>query len=148
MLEGLRPIAVVQTHGHWDHVRAWADLRADPGLPVWGHAGDVPLYPVAPDRLLADGERIPVGAVEVEVLHVPGHTEGSLLFAVDGAATTWLLTGDSLFPGGPGATSGDAGTGTKGWPSARAACSCAAVTDAPLRFRGVIPRLLQAFVKI
>lgn len=108
MLADLRPVAVVQTHGHWDHVRAWADLRAAPGLPVWGHAGDVALYPARPDRLLEDGEVLPVGDLAVEVLHVPGHTEGSLLFAVDGAAATWLFTGDSLFPGGPGATGGDA----------------------------------------
>lgn len=107
MLGDLRPTAVVQTHGHWDHVRAWADLRAAPGLPVWGHAGDVGLYPAPPDRLLEDGELLPVGDLVVEVLHVPGHTEGSLLFAVDGATTTWLFTGDSLFPGGPGATGGD-----------------------------------------
>jgi glyoxylase-like metal-dependent hydrolase (beta-lactamase superfamily II) len=107
MLTDLRPLAVVQTHGHWDHVRAWEALRSEPGLPVLGHAGDLDLYPAAPDRLLVDGERIEVGALEVEVLHVPGHTDGSLLFAVRGDATTWLLSGDSLFPGGPGATFGD-----------------------------------------
>lgn len=107
MLGDLRPLAVVQTHGHWDHVRAWADLRTDPGLPVWGHAGDLPLYPAAPDRLLADGERLAVGRLEVEVLHLPGHTDGSLVLAVAGASGTWLVTGDSLFPGGPGATFGD-----------------------------------------
>ena len=55
---GTLPIAVVQTHGHWDHVRAWADLAADPGLEVWGHEGDVELYPHAPDRLLTDGQQV------------------------------------------------------------------------------------------
>ena len=108
MLAGLSPVAVVQTHGHWDHTRAWADLSADPGLPVWGHAGDLALYPARPDRLLADGERLAVGDLSAEVLHVPGHTDGSLLLAVDGATATWLFTGDSLFPGGPGATFDDA----------------------------------------
>jgi glyoxylase-like metal-dependent hydrolase (beta-lactamase superfamily II) len=107
LLRGLAPLAVLQTHGHWDHVRAWEDLRADPGLPIWGHAGDLDLFPDVPDRLLADGDRIAVGALEVEVIHVPGHTDGSIVLAVRGAAATWLLTGDSLFPGGPGATSGD-----------------------------------------
>lgn len=109
MVADLAPVAVVQTHGHWDHVRAWAELRADPGLPVWGHEGDLDLYPAAPDRLLEDGERLAVGDLVVEVLHVPGHTEGSLVLAVAGAERWWLCTGDSLFPGGPGATLGDRG---------------------------------------
>jgi glyoxylase-like metal-dependent hydrolase (beta-lactamase superfamily II) len=107
MLVGTAPLAVVQTHGHWDHVRAWADLATDPGLEIWGHEGDLGLYPSAPDRLLHDGQRLAVGDLTVEVLHVPGHTDGSLVLAVDGTGATWLLTGDSLFPGGPGATSGD-----------------------------------------
>jgi glyoxylase-like metal-dependent hydrolase (beta-lactamase superfamily II) len=41
------------------------------------------------------------------VIHLPGHTDGSLVLAVAGDERTWLCTGDSLFPGGPGATSGD-----------------------------------------
>ena len=104
---GTFPLAVVQTHGHWDHVRAWSDLAADPGLEVWGHEGDLPLYPEAPDRLLTDGQRLAVGDLDVEVLHVPGHTDGSLLLLVEGGTRPWLFTGDSLFPGGPGATFGD-----------------------------------------
>lgn len=104
---GTTPLAVVQTHGHWDHVRAWSDLAADPGLEVWGHEGDVELYPAAPDRLLLDGQEIAVGELRVEVLHVPGHTPGSLLLLVHGPDRPWLVTGDSLFPGGPGSTFGD-----------------------------------------
>lgn len=102
------PLAVVQTHGHWDHVRAWAELVSDPGLEVWGHEGDVELYPQTPDRLLTDGQRIAVGELDVEILHVPGHTPGSLLLLVHGPGRPWLITGDSLFPGGPGNTFGDA----------------------------------------
>ncbi len=101
------PLAVVQTHGHWDHVRAWAALVDDPGLEVWGHAGDLDRYPHAPDRLLDDGQHLAVGDLDVEVIHLPGHTEGSLLYLVHGATRPWLVTGDSLFPGGPGATFGD-----------------------------------------
>lgn len=107
LAEGTFPLAVVQTHGHWDHVRAWADLVDDPGLEVWGHEGDLGLYPHAPDRLLTDGQVLAIGELAVEVLHVPGHTDGSLLLLVQGAAQPWLFTGDSLFPGGPGATFGD-----------------------------------------
>jgi len=105
---GTTPLAIVQTHGHWDHVRAWSDLADDPGLEVWGHAGDLELYPAKPDQLLADGQVLAVGDLSVEVIHLPGHTDGSLVFAVRGAIDTWLFTGDSLFPGGPGATFGDA----------------------------------------
>jgi glyoxylase-like metal-dependent hydrolase (beta-lactamase superfamily II) len=108
LTEGLPPIAVVQTHGHWDHVRAWEDLHEDPGLEIWGHEGDLELFPHAPDRLLTDGQRLAVGSLTVEVLHVPGHTPGSLLFSVQGGEDHWLVTGDTLFPGGPGNTFGDA----------------------------------------
>lgn len=104
---GTSPLAVVQTHGHWDHVRAWEALAEDPGLEVWGHEGDLDRYPHAPDRLLVDGQHLAVGDLDVEVLHLPGHTEGSLLLLVAGATQPWLVTGDSLFPGGPGATFGD-----------------------------------------
>jgi glyoxylase-like metal-dependent hydrolase (beta-lactamase superfamily II) len=102
------PIGVVQTHGHWDHVRAWEDLREDPGLGVWAHAGDLSLYPTAPDRTLEHGEILEVGDLRIEVLHVPGHTDGSLLYLVQGDERPHLLSGDTLFPGGPGNTFGSA----------------------------------------
>ncbi len=103
----LLPLAVVQTHGHWDHVRAWEELAADPGLEIWGHEGDLALYPHPPDRLLIDGQQLQVGDLRVEVLHLPGHTEGSLLLLAHGAERDWLVSGDTLFPGGPGSTQGD-----------------------------------------
>jgi glyoxylase-like metal-dependent hydrolase (beta-lactamase superfamily II) len=107
-LEDFAPVAVVQTHGHWDHVRAWQDLRHDPGLEIWGHAGDGDLFPGPVDRELSHGDRIEVGELEVEVLHVPGHTDGSLLYLVRGNDRFHLFSGDTLFPGGPGNTWGDA----------------------------------------
>ena len=100
--------AVVQTHGHWDHVRAWEALADDPGLPVWGHEGDADLFPATVDRALVDGDVLTIGDVDVEVLHTPGHTDGALQFLVRGAARSHLFSGDSLFPGGPGNTWGDA----------------------------------------
>lgn len=101
-------VAVVQTHGHWDHVRAWEELAADPGLPVWGHEGDADLFPAAVERALDDGDVITIGDVDVDVLHTPGHTDGALQFLVRGASRHHLFAGDSLFPGGPGNTWGDA----------------------------------------
>ena len=103
----VQPLAAVQTHGHWDHIRAWAQVRDDLGLEIWGHPGDAELFPRPVDRELADGERIDLGDVEVEVIHLPGHTEGSLLYLVEGAERPHLFSGDTLFPGGPGNTFGN-----------------------------------------
>lgn len=96
-------VALVQTHGHWDHVRAFEPLRAD-GWAIWGHDDDQVLYPGPIDRHLSDGTVIPVGNLEVTVTHLPGHTPGSLLFAVEGATRHHLISGDTLFPGGHGKT--------------------------------------------
>lgn len=98
------PLAVVQTHGHWDHIRAWDALADDPGLPVWGHADDQNLFPHAVDRALEDGDQLEVGDFTVSVLHIPGHTPGSLLYLVQGDERAHLFSGDTLFPGGPGRT--------------------------------------------
>lgn len=100
---GFDVLAVVQTHGHWDHVRAFEALQAD-GWPIWGHDDDAPLYPGRIDRHLPDGTTIPVGNLLVRVIHLPGHTEGSLLFAVEGQTRNHLISGDTLFPGGHGKT--------------------------------------------
>lgn len=104
----LRPIAVLQTHGHHDHVRAWDDLVKDPGLPVWGHPGDRELFPREVDQALEHDQRLPLGELEVRVIHTPGHTDGSIHFLVMGDERPHLFTGDSLFPGGPGNTFDDA----------------------------------------
>lgn len=100
-------VAVVQTHGHWDHVRAWDALRDDPGVGIWGSPADTDLFPRPVDRELHDGDVLAVGDVEVEVIHLPGHTPGSLLYVVHGAQRDHLFSGDTLFPGGPGNTFGD-----------------------------------------
>jgi glyoxylase-like metal-dependent hydrolase (beta-lactamase superfamily II) len=97
----------VQTHGHWDHVRAWDALVDEHGWEVWGHPGDAELFPRPCDRWLEHGEVLEVGDLEVEVLHVPGHTPGSLLYLVRGDERPHLFSGDSLFPGGVGNTFGD-----------------------------------------
>lgn len=100
--------AVVQTHGHWDHVRAWESLVDDHGWQVWGHPADQPLFPRTPDWLLQDGQTLELGDLVVEVLHTPGHTPGALQFLVHAPERSHLFSGDSLFPGGPGNTWGDA----------------------------------------
>jgi glyoxylase-like metal-dependent hydrolase (beta-lactamase superfamily II) len=103
---GFTLVAAVQTHGHWDHVRAWDEIAAT-GVEIWGHRDDAALFPRPLDRELVDGEVLTVGRLEVEVLHLPGHTPGSLCFLVEGATRSYLCSGDTLFPGGHGRTETD-----------------------------------------
>jgi len=99
---GLRVLAILQTHGHMDHVQALPRLADALGAPVLAHPSDAMPVPTEP---LVGGERVPVGATTIEVIHTPGHTPGSLCFHILDAGH--LLTGDTLFPGGPGNTSKD-----------------------------------------
>ncbi len=92
--------AVVETHGHWDHIQAVPAVR-DAGISVAVTAADARMLP-SYDELLEDDSVIEVGRLRVRTLATPGHTPGSMCFAVEG--TPLLLTGDTLFPGGPGAT--------------------------------------------
>ena len=104
---------VVTTHQHWDHHRALADVVAATGAEVLVGEPDADAVTeqtgVAVDRRLAHGDRVAVGSCELEVIAVAGHTPGSVALVhrtADGQ--THLFTGDSLFPGGVGATFGDA----------------------------------------
>ncbi len=96
---------VVETHGHWDHIQAVPAIR-DAGYEVavtQQDAGMLPSY----DQLLEDDAVVEVGRLRVRTIATPGHTPGSMCFAVEG--TPLLLSGDTLFPGGPGNTSFDGG---------------------------------------
>jgi glyoxylase-like metal-dependent hydrolase (beta-lactamase superfamily II) len=99
--EGANVTAIVQTHGHPDHVQALGELKQRLGVPIYAHPGDD--YPVPVDRKLTDGEVLPVGRREAKVLHTPGHTPGGICLL----SGRHLISGDTLFPGGPGATHGD-----------------------------------------
>lgn len=101
--EALGVRSVLQTHGHHDHIAAVPAMRAA-GYPVAVGAGDADMLP-GWDEILDDGEVIEVGELQVRTLATPGHTPGSVCFDVQGVPL--LLSGDTLFPGGPGATGGD-----------------------------------------
>lgn len=99
-LEGLTVKAIVQTHGHFDHVQALKQLVDELGVPVYAHGGD--RIPV-PTEHIGEGDTFEVGAMAVRAMHTPGHTPGSVSFV----APPFLFSGDTLFPAGPGNTDGD-----------------------------------------
>jgi hydroxyacylglutathione hydrolase len=110
---GLKLGFIINTHGHGDHIAANREF----GVPVYIHSQDkdcltdpcknmsrgVFMFDIvspAASRLLADGDIIRLGGLELKVLHTPGHTKGSISVALDGA----IFTGDTLFQGGIGRT--------------------------------------------
>ncbi len=104
--------AVVTTHQHWDHHRALADVVAATDAAVVAGAPDADAITeqtgVDVGRRVADGDTVAVGACELEVIRITGHTPGSIcLLYRDPAGHPHLFTGDSLFPGGVGNTFGD-----------------------------------------
>jgi len=92
--------SVVETHGHWDHVQAVPAVR-DAGYHVAITAADAEMLE-AYDEVLVDEEVLTVGRLRLRTIATPGHTPGSMCFALEG--TPVVFSGDTLFPGGPGAT--------------------------------------------
>jgi len=97
-VDGTKSRYVLITHNHFDHLGALGGLRSRLEIPVAAHPLD-PL-PSPPDLLLNDDDRVSFGRISLRVLHTPGHTPGSVCFYTDG----YLISGDTLFPGGPGKT--------------------------------------------
>ena len=100
LCRGLGVRTVLETHGHWDHIQAIPAVR-EAGYEVGVTAEDAAMLP-SYDYLLEDDTVVEVGRLRLRTLHTPGHTPGSMSFHVEG--TPLLFTGDTLFPGGPGAT--------------------------------------------
>jgi glyoxylase-like metal-dependent hydrolase (beta-lactamase superfamily II) len=105
---GSMPLAtVVTTHRHADHTQALAEVVRATGAASLAHADDAQEIPVVTGTL-RDGDTVPVGDCTLEVIHVVGHTPGSIvLLYQDPDGTAHLFTGDSLFPGGVGNTRGN-----------------------------------------
>jgi glyoxylase-like metal-dependent hydrolase (beta-lactamase superfamily II) len=98
---------IVTSHQHPDHWLALEEVAKATGVPTAAHRLDAEPLPVTPDRILADGDTITVGDLTLDVIHLQGHTEGSVALALAGPAagdTVQLFTGDCLFPGGLGRT--------------------------------------------
>lgn len=96
---------IVTSHQHFDHWQALEAVAEVTGAPTAAHSLDAAPLPVAPDRILADGDTIEIGDLTFDVIHLQGHTEGSVALALKAPdGVTHLFTGDCLFPGGPGRT--------------------------------------------
>ena len=99
---------VITTHQHQDHWGSLADVVRATGATTMAHPIDAPGIPVPTDVYLEEGSHLQVGKVRLRVIHLIGHTDGSIAFVYDdpeGTAHCW--TGDCLFPGGIGNTWGD-----------------------------------------
>ena len=104
---------VVTTHQHWDHHRALQEVTAATGAVVVAGADDAAAITeqtgVPVDDRVTDGDTVEFGDVRLQVIHLVGHTPGSIALLYDDPdGTPHLFTGDSLFPGGVGNTFGDA----------------------------------------
>ena len=103
---------LLTTHRHPDH---WQALGAVAGMfqpRLLAHPLDAPELPVPMDELVEHGDTVRFGEIELEVVHLRGHTPGSVALLYRGADRPHLFTGDSLFPGGPGKTAGPPEFGT------------------------------------
>jgi glyoxylase-like metal-dependent hydrolase (beta-lactamase superfamily II) len=98
------PRYILITHNHGDHIGALSELKSKLKIPVGAHRLDTKGLPVQPEILLEDDEKVSFGKISLRVLHTPGHTPGSLCFLVG----KHLISGDTLFPGGPGKTKSSA----------------------------------------
>jgi glyoxylase-like metal-dependent hydrolase (beta-lactamase superfamily II) len=113
---GLKPVAILNTHAHVDHVGANKDIKDKFNIPLYIHSADLSILEKAqdselalfleakdsptPDDFIKEGDEIKIGKSSLKVLHTPGHSPGSVSFLGDG----FLLSGDTLFFGGVGRT--------------------------------------------
>jgi glyoxylase-like metal-dependent hydrolase (beta-lactamase superfamily II) len=102
---------IITTHQHWDHHAALQQVQQATGAATIAHPEDAPGLPIPVSRPVQNGDTISVGNASLSVIHLRGHTPGSIAILYDGngelADQPHLFTGDSLFPGGPGNTEHD-----------------------------------------
>lgn len=113
---GLKPVAILNTHAHVDHVGANKDIKEKFNIPLYLHSADLSILEKAqdselalflgakdspvPDHFIKEGDEIKIGKSSLKVIHTPGHSPGSVSFLGGG----FLLSGDTLFFGGVGRT--------------------------------------------
>lgn len=106
-VHGRRVAGIVLTHGHNDHINAAVALRDAVDAPILLHEADRMLWDVvypdhSPDGAVEPGSTVKAGGHELRILHTPGHSPGCCCFHDTASGT--LVSGDTLFCGGPGAT--------------------------------------------
>ncbi len=100
---------IVTTHQHWDHHRALAAMVEHTGARTAAGTADAGELPVPVGQLLEHGDEVTFGEITLEVVHLRGHTPGSVALVYrDPTGHPHVFTGDSLFPGGVGNTQSDA----------------------------------------
>ena len=116
VVKQLKPIFLINTHGHIDHIGANKDIKDLYDIPLYIHISDAPMLQSSlqnemasflraktspsPDYYLHEGEPLSFGKIKLEVLHTPGHSPGGVCLVGD----TFILSGDTLFCGGVGRT--------------------------------------------
>ncbi|NGX57120.1 MAG: putative metallo-hydrolase [Chlamydiae bacterium] len=110
--ENLKPIKILLTHTHWDHIADIPILRNEYDLPIYVHERDaqnlrqpgsdgLPLFgameSIEPEHLLKEGDQVSVGDLNFRVIHTPGHTPGGICFYEENKGI--LISGDTLFKG-------------------------------------------------
>ncbi|MCB0930741.1 MAG: MBL fold metallo-hydrolase [Mycobacterium sp.] len=98
---------ILTTHQHFDHWQALEAVAEATGAPTAVHQLDADALPVLPNRFLAGGDVIVIGELDFDVVHLRGHTPGSVALALRPSGerkAVHLFTGDCLFPGGVGKT--------------------------------------------
>ncbi len=116
--EGFQLKAMINTHGHVDHVLGNAFIHQSFQTPVWIHEADAPMLENAPqmgvafgfsmelspkpEKFLAHGDKLMLGQEIVEVLHVPGHSRGSVVLYVP--ESDFVVVGDVIFQASIGRT--------------------------------------------
>ncbi|RJQ81844.1 MBL fold metallo-hydrolase [Pseudonocardiaceae bacterium YIM PH 21723] len=96
---------IITTHQHADHWQALGAVAGATGSNTIAHPLDSAALPVPPDTLVTHGDSIEIGEITLSVIHLRGHTPGSIaLLYRDPEGHPHLFTGDSLFPGGVGKT--------------------------------------------
>ncbi len=108
--EKLIPVAILLTHGHFDHIMAAEDLSENYHIPIYAGEAEKELlsdaslngsrmmhrnFSLTPDRLLKDNELLHLAGMSIKVFHTPGHTAGGVCYYFEDEKV--LISGDTLF---------------------------------------------------